>query len=67
MNDVGGSARCRAEEGAGREGVQLEEKATSSTRVDPRDGRGVMYAPNAGVAGVVGAPNMSARDHESPV
>ena len=37
----------------------------NSTRVDPRDGRGVMYAPNAGVAGVAGvagAPNMSARD-----
>ena len=30
--------------------------------VDPRDVRGVMYAPNAGVAGVAGAPNMSARD-----
>ena len=29
---------------------------------DPRDGRGVMHAPNAGVAGVAGAPNMSARD-----
>ena len=67
IEDVWSARRDVRDRGSGREDVQGTDgiiRGKGNIHPHPRggDARDGMHAPNAGVAGVAGAPNMSARD-----